>query len=100
MNSTQFILTNTLCLHYNIEISFIETLSKMKLIKIKFIEENQYIHEDEIGILEKIMRLHYDLNVNLEGIDVIFNLLEKEQALKKELVALKNRLRLYENNIT
>ena len=48
--------------------------------------------------LEKIVRLHNELNVNLEGIDVVFNLLEKERKLRKELNAVKNRLRLYEND--
>jgi len=33
----------------------------------------------------------------LEGIDVVFNLLEKEKQLRDELTALKNRIRLYEN---
>ena len=36
--------------------------------------------------------------MNLEGIDVVFNLLEKERDLRNELIALKNRLRLYEND--
>mgnify|MGYP000430098390 CR=1 FL=1 len=45
----------------------------------------------------KIIRLHNELNVNLEGIDVVFNLLEKEKQLRDELTALKNRIRLYEN---
>ena len=90
--------TQTLCSHYNIEISFVDALNKMGLIQIEIIEQNQYIHQDQIGNLEKIIRLHNELNVNLEGIDVVFNLLEKERELRNELIALKNRLRLYEND--
>ena len=90
--------TQTLCSHYNIEISFVDALNKMGLIQIEIIEQNQFIHQDQIGDLEKIIRLHHELNVNLEGIDVVFNLLEKERELRNELNALKNRLRLYEND--
>ena len=98
MNEKTLISTQTICSHYNIEISFVDALNKMGLIHIEIIEQNQFIHQDQIGDLEKIIRLHNELNVNLEGIDVVFNLLEKERALRIELNALKNRLRLYEND--
>ncbi len=89
--------TETLCSQYNIEISFVNALNSMGLIQIEIIEQNQFIHQDQIGDLEKIIRLHHELNVNLEGIDVVLNLLEKERELKDELNSLKNRLRLYED---
>ena len=98
MNEKALISTQTLCYNYNIEISFVTALNTMGLIQIEIIEEKQFIHQDQISDLEKIIRLHNDLNMNLEGIDVVFNLLKKEKALRDELNALKNRLRLYENN--
>ena len=98
MNDNPLISTQTLCSHYNIEISFVDALYKMGLIEIKIIEQNQFIHQDHISILEKIIRLHNELNVNLEGIDVVFNLLEKERELRNQLIALQNKLRLYEND--
>ncbi|MDA9968362.1 chaperone modulator CbpM [Salibacteraceae bacterium] len=79
MKEQQLISTQILCSQYNIEISFVDTLNKMRLIQIEIIEQNQYIHQDQISDLEKIIRLHNELNVNLEGIDVVFNLLEKEK---------------------
>lgn len=98
MNEKPLISTQILCSQYNIEISFVDALNKMGLIQIEIIEENQFIHQDQISDLEKIIRLHNELNVNLEGIDVVFNLLEKERELRDELNTLKNRLRLYEND--
>ncbi len=98
MNKKPLIPTQTLCSRYNIEISFVDALNKMGLIQIEIIEHNQFIHQDQISDLEKIIRLHNELNVNLEGIDVVFNLLEKERELRNELNALKNRLKLYEND--
>jgi hypothetical protein len=68
----------------------------MGLIQIEVVGQDQFVHQDRINDLEKIIRLHNELHVNLEGIDVIFNLLEKERELREELIALQNRLRLYE----
>lgn len=97
MNQQPLISTQTLCAHYNIEVSFVDDLNKMGLIQIEIIEQRQFIHQDQISNLEKIIRLRHELNLNLEGIDVVFNLLEKERELRNELNTLKNRLRLYEN---
>lgn len=88
----------TLCTHYEIEFSFIDALQKTGLIQIVIIEQNQFIYEDKISDLEKMIRLHNELHVNMEGIDIVFNLLEKEKELKEELNTLRNRLRIYEND--
>ncbi len=88
----------TLCSYYEIEFSFFDALYKTGLIQIVIIEQDQFIHQDQIGDLEKMIRLHHELNVNIEGIDVALNLLEKEKELREELNALKNRLKLYEND--
>ncbi|MFT7364613.1 MAG: hypothetical protein ACI9UV_002823, partial [Algoriphagus sp.] len=42
--------------------------------------------------LEKVLRLHKELDVNLEGIDVILNLLGKVESLQMELNLAKQRL--------
>jgi hypothetical protein len=70
----------------------------MGLVEIHLVQQDKCIHQDELGELEKMIRLYTELNINLEGIDVILNLLEKERQLRAELNALRNRLRLYENN--
>ncbi len=44
-----------------------------------------------------MIRMHHDLEVNPEGIDVVFNLLQKIERLQKDLNTTKNRLRLYES---
>jgi len=92
----EFISTETLCLHYNIEVSFIDAITLVGLIEVEIINQNRCVHQNQIGTLEKIIRLHYELNVNLEGIDIVFNLLEKEHLLQNEIIELKNRLSRYE----
>jgi hypothetical protein len=66
-------------------------------VEIQTMEQVHYIHQDSIYEIEKMIRMHQELDVNIEGIDVVFNLLQKIDALQKELVNVRNRLRLYEN---
>jgi len=92
----ELILVETLCTHYKIEVSFFDELENIGLLHIEIYEEKKFIRQDKISDLEKMIRLHNELNVNLEGIDVVFNLLEKERNLRNELNTVKNRLKLYE----
>ncbi len=96
MKGQDYILVETICVHYKIEVSFIKELHNIGLIEIEQLEDDEFIHSEKIGDLEKMIRLHHELNVNIEGIDVVFNLLRKEIQLKEELKELRNRLRFYE----
>lgn len=95
--NTHLIPVHTVCLHYKIEKTLIESMESIALIEIEVLEETPCLHKDCIGDIEKILRLYNDLHVNLEGIDIILNLLNKEKQLRKELNALKNKLRIYED---
>ncbi|MDV7186073.1 chaperone modulator CbpM [Lutibacter sp. TH_r2] len=99
MATQDLILIDELCVHYKIELSFFEALDNVGLIKIERVEQNKFIHQDIINDLEKMIRLHNELNVNIEGIDIVFNLLKKEMKLQEEVIYLKNKLRLYEDNL-
>ncbi|WP_201448293.1 chaperone modulator CbpM [Flavobacterium seoulense] len=97
MSTENFIPLTTLCLHYKLEISFFNTLNENGLIEIQFVDNIQYVHKESIYEIEKIVRMHQDLEVNIEGIDVVLNLLQKIDALQTELLQVRNRLLLYEN---
>lgn len=97
MNPENLISIPELCSHYEIELSFFTNLSEMGLVEIKTVETISYIDSDCIYEIEKMIRIHQDLDVNMEGIDVVFNLLQKLDTLQNEVTSLKNRLRLYEN---
>ncbi len=84
------------CANHNIEISFIRTLQETGLIEITTIEETGYINASQLYELERIVRLHYELDINLEGIETINHLLQRINNMQDEITALRNRLRLYE----
>jgi len=92
----QFISIHKVCESYQVPDSFIEALQQFELIPLKHQADELMIDPEILPDLEKIMRLHFDLNINMEGIDVIINLLQQIEELKDEIQGLKNRLRLYE----
>lgn len=70
--------------YYNVEIHFLNSLEECGLIKT--FEENQekYIDYEELANLERFANWHYDLEVNLAGLEIIENLLKKIEVLISE----------------
>ena len=98
MSNEHFIPIQTLCTQYQIERSFFTGLNEYGLIEIITVETSNYIHVDHIHNLEKMIRLHQDLHLNVEGIDAVFNLLERISNLQSELHSVRSRLGLYEDD--
>lgn len=96
MSPQKLIEIKALCNHYETEFSFVRTLHHIGLIDLQIVKEEYYISPDQVHDLEKMIRLHQELNVNPEGIDVVFNLLEREKNLRDELIRLRNRLEGFE----
>ena len=95
MNKIKTITLQQFCNHYDVPVSFIESLDNYQLIEVISIENTKCIDEDEIHHIEKLIRLHYHLNINFEGLDVVVNLLNQLEELKREVNRLNNKLDFY-----
>lgn len=89
MTNEHSILIEECCKHYRIETSFVRTLNEQGLIELSYTDESYFIHSNQLSLLEKYMHLHYDLDINMEGIEAISHLLEKIERLQLELRTLK-----------
>ncbi|MCF8464719.1 MAG: chaperone modulator CbpM [Flavobacteriales bacterium] len=98
MKTEKLILIEQLCVHYEVEPAFFSNLQETGLIEICVVEEASYLHQDAVNDVERMVRIHHDLHVNPEGIDVVFNLLKKIDNLNAEVLELKNRLKRYEDS--
>ena len=97
MQTEQLIQVDTFCEFHNIEFSFISSLHEFGLIEITKEEEKLFIPESNLEWVEKLIRLHNDLHINLEGVEVVTFLLDRLKLQKDEITLLKNRLRFYES---
>jgi len=98
MESEALIPTRIFCNHYNVDISFIQSMNDYGWIEFIVIDEVEYIEKEQISELERIIRLHYDLEINMEGIDAIFHLLKRVDSLHDELNILKNKVKLLDTD--
>lgn len=94
MKTEALTLVEQFCLSHGIDIKFITALHSFGLIEIIVVEEDKYLSPLQLREAEKMVRLHYELEVNIEGIYVITNLLKRIENLQLELTAAQNKLRL------
>ena len=97
METTHLISIQQFCTHYNVPKTFINALHEYDLVEITITDNENYIKTNQLNDIEKMMRLHYDLEINLEGIDAIYNLLKQVEDLQNQVVTLRNKLNIYEN---
>lgn len=96
MQHEDLIAAEEFCTHYHIDYSFISTLQQHGLIEVTTVHETGYLPTTQLPVLEKLIRLHNDLDINFEGIEAISYLLQRVEDMQREMTLLKNKLRLYE----
>ncbi len=87
---TNLIAVEQFCAYYNIDFSFIESLNEFGLIEIVPVNDERFLPHEQLKEVEKMIRLHYDLDINMAGIDAIANLLKRINNLQQEIRLLKN----------
>ena len=95
MANEELVPLEVFCTTCHVGTALIETLAESGLVQLTVVERRRYIAVEHLGRAEKMVRLHEDLGINVEGIEAIEHLLEKLEALRSEMTGLRNRLRRY-----
>ena len=64
------------------------------LIEIEIMDNERYLHISQLRNLEQYKRWYYDLSINVAGIDVIQNLLDRIEVMQDEMNRMKEQLKL------
>jgi chaperone modulatory protein CbpM len=86
------IATSDICSYHEVEYTFISSLSEAGLLELKVVNQTTFIAESELQRLERMIRMHHELEINVAGIGAITHLLERIEQLQEEMRVLKNRL--------
>lgn len=96
MEKKDLIPAEEICSHYHVEYSFINELNEHELIELNMVEEAKYLSADHLEDLERFIRLHYDLDINMEGLEAVNHLLKQIHSMQHQIHTLENKLHLYE----
>ena len=77
---------------YEIDITFFDELEEFGLLKTETEDDVKYLLYEELPTFEKFANWHYDLEVNMPGLQVIQNLLSQIHALQQENRQLMNKM--------
>ena len=97
MTNEELVSLDEFCAGHNIELSFVTTLQHYGLIETTIKEKSAFVPLSQLPSLEKIIRLYYDLDINLEGIETITHLLQRMDDMRTQITYLQNKLRQYED---
>ena len=86
------IATKTICTYHEVEYTFINSLGEAGLLELTVIDETTYIPENNLQKLERMIRMHNDLEINIAGIEAITHLLDRVEQMQEEMRMLRNRL--------
>lgn len=78
-----------ICRVHRLEETFIYELYHNGLIEIIPENEQDYIDEEQLPLIEKFSDWHYELELNMQGIEVVSRLLTRIEQLQQEVRALK-----------
>ncbi|MDH6353782.1 chaperone modulatory protein CbpM [Dysgonomonas sp. PH5-45] len=97
--NTELIIITEYCKYNTIEPRFLKMLQTEGLIDIVEKDGAEYLLSSQIAILDRYSRWYYDLSINIEGIDVIQNLLDKIDNLQDEINSLNQKLQMFDNEL-
>jgi chaperone modulatory protein CbpM len=96
MSVKHLIATTDFCVYHQLEHTFITELQEAGLVQITIVNNTPHIPESELHKLERMIRLHNELDINIAGIEAITHLLERIEDIQEEMRVLKNSLKVYE----
>ena len=96
MKTENLIAVKQFCIYHEVDDSFISELQQAGLVEIKEINHDCYIPQNELQKVERLIRLHNELEINTAGIEAISHLLERLETIQEEMRLLRNKITAYE----
>ena len=75
--------------------SFIDSLCELGLIRVLESKEERFVEYNELEELEQFVRWHNDMDINPEGIEALYYMLDRVKELQSKVEALQSELSFY-----
>ncbi len=84
------------CAYHHLDTSFIQTLEENGILETTIYNEIQYLPLERLEQVEQFARLHQELDIHPEDLDVVYELLERMKHLQDQLRKMQQRIDFYE----
>jgi len=92
MKQENYISVKTFCERHGVGESFVYSMYEYEVLQLEYEEDEGKLHVEDLPLLEKMVRLHNELDINPEGIQAIHHLLGQVESLQQEVASLKKKL--------
>jgi len=92
MKEEHYISIKTFCERHGVRESFVYSMYEYEILQVEYDEDDGKLHVEDLPLLEKMVRLHNELNINPEGIQAVYHLLNQVESLQQEVTSLKKKL--------
>ena len=82
--------------YHQLNLDFMAALDEQGVLQTITIGQVRYLHHDQLAPLERLIRLHRDLAVHVEDLDIVLHLLDRLEQTQEQVSQLQNRLAFYE----
>ena len=96
MTTEKYIRIRDFCQGHSLEEAFLYQLQEFDLIQIVEVGRQPAIHRRELHQLERLVRLHRDLEIAPQGLQAVQHLLDRMDLLEEEVWQLRRRLGRWE----
>jgi len=97
MATDNLIAANDFCVYHHVEYTFIDSLEEAGLVELTVIDQQKFIPHEQLQRIERMTRLHHDLEINVAGIASIMEMLQRMEQMQTEIRQLRNKLRFFEH---
>src|SRR5690606_18857201 len=91
-----YIAIEEFCTHHGIQVTLIREFADFGLVQLQEQEQKAVLPAGEIEKLERLLRLHSELGINKEGLEIILNMRDQLLNLNSELETIRYRLQQLE----
>ncbi|WP_437395843.1 chaperone modulator CbpM [Flagellimonas lutimaris] len=92
MKKENYISIKTFCERHEVGESFVYSMYEYEILQVEQEKDEGMLHVEDLPLLEKMVRLHNELDINPEGLQAIYHLLCQVENLQEEVASLKKKL--------
>ena len=91
-----YIAIEEFCTYHGVQVALLREFADFGLVRLQQQNQQDYLPAEEIEKAERMLRLHAELGINKEGLEIILNMRDQMLSINSELETIRYRLQQLE----